>query len=256
MRVGVRVGVWVGVRVGIGFRMEAEVEVEVELELEIGVDAGARGRGAAASVLRGAGRGGVVVWWLGRSSTGAHHSTSSSRPEENSSLGGLLLMDSASATLSDLALSLPTAPSFESARSKGSDSERLMILSSTLPAMTPPVDRSSCRCSKLGSSSSGVPPGGSESLPNSNEGRSESAICSCCFLSSTCALIMLLAPCASCSPPSARTKAASRTARRSRRRFFSFQICGEQGGSGGDQGTAPASLAAMVGRGRCGVGGS
>ena len=151
--------------------------------------------------------------WLGVAR--AHHSTSSSSP-------------GASLAASDLALSDFAGPALEPGRS--------MILSSTPPVMRPPVDRSSCRCSKVGSSSSGVPLGGGASLPNSNDGRSESAT----FSSTLRASIMLLAPCASCPLPWARSLAASRVARRALRRSFALNICGDQGEikgkSGGDQG--------------------
>lgn len=193
----------------------------------------------------------------GARALGAHHRASSSKPDENPSVGGGLPL---AANASDLALSDLTPPGLlGSVCSTGSDSERLMILPPTRAFVRPPVDRSSCRCSKVGSWSSGVPAGGGSSLPNSNDGRSESAICSLCFLSSACILIKVLAPCASCPLPRARAMAASRAAWRVRRRFFSFMTCGGQrkirGRSGGDQGMkAPASLAAAAGGGRAGAG--
>ena len=180
--------------------------------------------------LRGVGRG-RLQGSCGARASGAHHVTSSSSPDENSSLFCLPKLG-----MSDLALSDLTG--FVSGRSTGAggiDSERLIFLSSTRP----PVDSSSCRCSKVGSWSSGVPSGGGASLPNSKVGRSASASLSRCFCSSCCLLMRLSAPCASWPEPRARSAAAWRS-RRSLRRCFSFQICGDRrrrgGGVGGRSG--------------------
>ena len=97
--------------------------------------------------LRGVGRG-RLQGSCGARASGAHHVTSSSIPDENSSFCRPRL------GTSDLALSdLTGFPSERSTGAGGSDSERLIFLSSTRP----PVESSSCRCSKVGSWSTGVP---------------------------------------------------------------------------------------------------
>ena len=199
--------------------------------------------------LRGVGRG-RLQGSCGARASGAHHVTSSSIPDENSSFCLPRL------GTSDLALSdLTGFASDRSTGAGGSDSERLIFLSSTRP----PVESSSCRCSKVGSWSTGVPSTGLPP-PNSKVGRSASASLSRCFCSSCCLFRRAVAPCASWPELRARA-AAARRSRRSLRRSFAFQICGDRrrngGRSGGDQGMmALASLAVAVeGVGREGGGG-